>query len=100
MVGKIHPVGTWTPDLPFAPLVELVWVAWDRYHNDHDCVVCKNIREWVLDLIWEKWDHKKFIIYNEFIYKLIYTNTYDKYMNQVATCDMPSVETFFYGWIP
>ena len=34
MVGKIHPVGMWTPDLPHLPLEELVSIAWDKFHQD------------------------------------------------------------------
>ena len=102
MVGKIHPVGMWTPDLPHLPLEELVWIAWNRFHEDHtrDCMVCRNIADWCLDLIWSSWDHETYIFYKDFTHRLINTNKYDWYMNKVASCDMHMLKAFFYGSKP
>ena len=102
MVGKIHPFSVTSRDLPHFPHTELVWVAWDHYRGTrkHDCVFCRNVGEWCLDLIWSKWKHNRFIVYNEFIHLLIYTDTYDKFMNSVASCNMSQVELFFYGFLP
>ena len=103
MVGKIHPFGIWTPDLPHIPLEELVWVTWDKFHEkEHmeNCVVCRNVADWTLDLIWSSWDHKTYIPYKDFIYKLIKTDEFSWYFSKVATCDMYTIKAFFYGSKP
>ena len=80
MVGIIHPFSVATRELPHLPLHELVWIAWNRHRGEREhnviCVVCANVGEWCLDLIWSKWEPKKFIKYNEFIHLLIFTNTF------------------------
>ena len=104
MVGVIHPFSVATRELPHLPLHELVWIAWNHHREESDhfneCIVCSNVGAWCLDLIWSKWDHKKFIKYNEFIYSLINTNIFDKWMNATASCDLPQVEFFFLGFKP
>ena len=105
MAGKIHPLDFSLNDLKFFPLVDLVWIAWDRHRgSDHvrNCASCRYVGEWCLDLIWSKWDHQKFIIYNEFIYKFVNTNLYDEVMNKVSSVEMPTLEKLFIdiggGW--
>ena len=99
MVGIIHPFSVATRDLPHLPLHELVWIAWSHHRGEADhnavCAVCSNVGEWCLDLIWSKWNHRKFINYNEFIYLLIFTNTFDKWMNKTPSCDLPQMDIFF-----
>ena len=101
MVGIIHPFSISTRDLPHLPLYELTWIAWNHYRGEKEhfqkCVVCKNIGEWCLDLIWKKWQHKKFVIYNEFIYDLLYTDMYDSWMNATPSCDLNHMNAFFLG---
>ena len=104
MVGKIHPFSLSARDLPHLPLVDLVWIAWDHHRGESDhfdeCVVCRNVGEWCLDLIWSKWKHERYIKYNEFIHYLIFIDVFDKHMNSVALCNFPEMELFFYGFFP
>ena len=104
MVGSIHPFSLSSRDLPHLPLYDLVWIAWDCHRGDRkhyeECAVCRNVGDWCLDLTWSKWKHGRYIIYNEFIYNLIYTDIFDKHMNAVASCDLPLIELFYYGLFP
>ena len=104
MVGIIHPFSVASRELPHLPLHELVWIAWNHHRGDHEpsaiCVVCANVGEWCLDLIWSKWNYKHFIKYNEFIHSLIFTNTFDKWMGTTASCNLEQMEVFFYGFRP
>ena len=99
MVGSIHPFSLSTRDLPHLPLYDLVRIAWnhirgEREHNDV-CVICQYSGEWCLDLIWSKWKHGYYIHYNEFIYNLLFTHAFDKYMCRTPSCDLPQMEGFF-----
>ena len=104
MVGSIHPMdfaaGVSARDLKFYPLHDLVWIVWDKYRCQEDhlatCPVCRHVGEWCLDLIWSKWNHKVYIVYNEFIYRLIYTDSYNNYMNELSSETMPSIAAFFF----
>ena len=107
MVGSIHPMGFASGisarDLKFYPLYDLVWIVWDKYccQPDHlpTCPVRRHVGEWCLDLIWSKWNHKAYIVYNEFIYRFIYTDSYDNYMNKLLSETMPSIGAFFFGYL-
>ena len=104
MVGIIHPFSIGSRDLPHFPIYDLVWIAWNHHRGeaDHfkDCVVCRHIGEWCLDLIWSKWNHKHYIKYNEFIYNLIYTDAYDRWMNRTPSCDLEQMNIVFFGFQP
>ena len=100
MVGKIHPFSLGTRDLPHLPLHDLVWIAWNHHRGESDhfaeCVVCSNVGEWCLDLIWSKWNHGKFIKNNEFIHLLLFTDTFDRWMNATASCDLLQMDLFLW----
>ena len=106
MVGKIHPVSPSTEELPFFPVYELVFVLWERYRGgkqwgkveivDH-CPVCKHITEWVVDLLWEKWNRKSFVPFGVFIHHLINTDIYDWHMKRVTPEKMKALPFFCYG---
>ena len=104
MVGIIHPFSVATHEFPHLPLHELVWIAWDHHRGEAEhnaiCVVCSNVGEWCLDLIWSKWNHEKFIKYNEFIYLLIFTNIFDKWMETTPSYHLEQMNIFFYGFRP
>ena len=95
MVGSIHPMsvsaGISACDLKYYPLTDLVWIVWDKFRRCKEhvavCPVCQHVGDW-------------YIPYNEFIYRLIYTNVYDEKMGAVSSADMASVEAFFFGYIP
>ena len=108
MVGSIHPMGFTAGisarDLKLYPLYDLVRIVWDKYRCQEDhlavCPVCRHVEEWCLDLIWSKWNHKSYIVYNEFVYRLIHTNSYDNYMNEVSSETMLSIDAFLGGIYP
>ena len=104
MVGSIHPFSLSSRDIPHLPLTDIVWIAWNHHRGEcvhfEQCIVCSHIGEWCFDLIWLKWKHEHYIKYNEFIHYLIFTDVFDKYMNEVASCDLPHIEHFFYGFFP
>ena len=82
------------------PIHELIWMVWERHRGgkrwgeaplkDH-CRVCEYITEWVVDLLWEKWEHRSFISFGVFVNKLINTDIYDDYMAKVSTQKMPAL---------
>ena len=109
MVGSIHPFGRFTDDLPHYPVHGLVWIVWDRYRGgkrwgdpplvDH-CCVCKYITEWVIDLLWEKWEHVCFLPFGIFVNNLINTDIYDYHLGKVSTEKMKELRFFCMGVSP
>ena len=93
MVGKIHSMGV-SAGISARNL--------KYYQREHAavCPVFRHVGEWCFDLIWSKWNHDRYVVYNEFIYKLLYTNVYDGYMNEVSSETMPSIGSFIFGYIP
>ena len=104
MVGIIHPFSVSSRDLPHFSTHDLVWVIWNHYRGEkkhfNECVVCRNIGEWCIDLLWKKWKHDKYIVFNEFIYILIHTCTYDDWMSKTPSCDLEKMNIFFFGFLP
>ena len=108
MVGSIHPFPH-IVDLPRFPVYELVWIVWDRYRGgkrwgdpelvDH-CPVCSHIKEWAIDLLWEKWRHDSFIPFGIFVNSLINTDKYDFHMGKVSSEKMKALTFFCYGVSP
>ena len=106
MVGSIHPFNASVDHIPTYPLVDFVWIVWDKYRGNPEaplaehCCVCKYVTEYVIDALWSKWQHDKYISFGVFVNNLINTEMYDFHMGKVSSEKLHNLTFFCLGISP
>ena len=95
MVGKIHPFGVNTNEIKDYKLVDLVWIAWDNRRPHENCIVCRYVRDWRLELMLQKWDQNQYNDFHEFTDELLNGTNYDEFLNRVSSARMDEVQKLF-----